>query len=114
MELPDLTPPHQASHGHTVDRHGTPAPSHTALTGMVVSGAELVTTRSTPLAWISCVVTCAATVGLDWLSLTMIWNLYLVPPIFIPFVKRLEPRIRLRTNLSGPANVASAPVEGVT
>jgi len=52
MELP-VNPPHHASHGQTVERQGTPAPSHTTLTGIVVSGAEEVTMRSTPVCWIS-------------------------------------------------------------
>ncbi len=39
IELP-VKPPHHASHGQTVDRHGTCA-FRTTWTGMVVSGAEV-------------------------------------------------------------------------
>ena len=59
-----VKPPQYASHGTTVDRHGTWAASHVMLTGMVVSGAELVTIRSAPpliRPW----VTCTATLGSD-------------------------------------------------
>src|SRR5277367_438428 len=83
MELP-VKPPHHASHGQTVERQGTPAPSHTALTGIVVSGAELVTIKSTPLDWISSVATWPAMDGSDWLSFTMISILYFVLPIVMP------------------------------
>ena len=65
IEFDALTPVHHASHGQTVETHGIPACSQTAETGMVVSGAEEVTTMSTPVDWMSWVVTWLATEGLD-------------------------------------------------
>ena len=83
IELP-VNPPHQASHGQTVERQGTPAPSHTTLTGMVVSGAEEVTMRSTPVCWINSVVTVLAIDGSDWEFFTVTSILYFFLPIVIP------------------------------
>ena len=66
-----VRPAYQDSHGTTVDRHGVPAFWQAAATGFVVSGVDVVRIRS---AWpvISCCATCAALVGLDWLSWTLI------------------------------------------
>src|SRR5215469_671297 len=64
------SPAYQDSHGTTVDRHGVPAFWQAAATGFVVSGVDVVRIRS---AWfeMSCCATCAARVGLDWLSWTL-------------------------------------------
>ena len=83
MELP-VKPPHQASQGQTVERQGTPAPSHTTLTGMVVSGAEDVTMRSTPVCWINSVVTVLAIEGSDWEFFTVTSILYFFLPMVTP------------------------------
>ena len=109
-----MNPPHQPSHGQTVERHGTPAPSHTTLTGMVVSGAEEVTMRSTPVCWINSVVTVLAIDGSDCEFFTVTSILYFFLPIVMPLANWLALRTRLRTNLSGPAKSASDPVDGVT
>ena len=65
-------PKYHASHGTTVEMHGTPAASHASETGLTVSGVEVVSMRSTLSLWIRSFATCAARAGSDWLSLSMI------------------------------------------
>src|SRR5262245_23944202 len=63
---------YHASHGTTVDTHGTPCASHTVATGLVVSGVELVTIRSAWSDRISSRATCDARFGSDCVSLRTI------------------------------------------
>src|ERR1019366_4007269 len=70
MEAPEK-PPQYASQGTTVARHGTWAASQVVLTGIVVSGAELVKMRSAP-PLIKPWVTWTATFGSDWVSTSVI------------------------------------------
>jgi len=62
----------QGCHGAIVEMHGTPFSSHWSDTGLVVSGVDATTIRSTASPVISSPATVAARFGLDWLSLTMI------------------------------------------
>ena len=78
-------PKNQACQGTTVDRHGTPCASQIWATGLVVSGVEVVTTRSA-LSWrMSSWATCEARFGSDWESLTTISTSYVLPPTWKPF-----------------------------
>ena len=58
-------PKYQASHGTTVEMHGTPAASHASETGLTVSGVEVVSIRSTLELLIRSLATCAERCGLD-------------------------------------------------
>ena len=62
-------PKYQASHGTTVEMHGTPAASHASETGLTTSGVDVVSIRSTFSEWIRSFATCAATLGVDCASL---------------------------------------------
>src|SRR5262245_58559208 len=66
-------PKYQASHGTTVEMHGTPAASQASETGLVVSGVDVVSIRSTASPVISSLATCALRCGLDWLSFSITW-----------------------------------------
>src|SRR6202049_1956779 len=61
-------PKYPASHGTTVEMQGTPAASEASETGFTVSGVEVVSMRSTFCCEIRSPATCAAVVGVDWLS----------------------------------------------
>ena len=63
-----------------------PCFSHWAATGLVVSGVEVVRIMSTLFCRISCWATWPARVGLDWLSVTTMLTLYVLPPTLKPFV----------------------------
>ncbi len=69
-----------------MDKHGVCSFSHAVATGLVVSGVEVVRIRSTWLWVMSCWATCAALVGLDWLSCTLMLILYVFLPILIPLL----------------------------
>jgi len=81
-----VKPPHHASHGTTVETQGTLYCSHVVATGITVSGAELVSTRSTP-ELINSWVTWTATFGCDCVSFSVISMWYVVPPILMPLRK---------------------------
>ena len=57
-------------HGATLEMQGTSSTSHMVDTGLVVSGVEATSIRSTLFDTISSRATSAARLGLDWLSLT--------------------------------------------
>ena len=57
-------------HGATVEMQGTSSISHCVATGLVVSGVEATSIRSTLSPTISSLATSAARFGFDWLSLT--------------------------------------------
>ncbi len=59
-------------HGATVEMHGTPLASHWSLTGLVVSGVDATTIRSTASSVISFVARSAARLGSDSESSTRI------------------------------------------
>src|ERR1700730_1420369 len=61
-------PKYHASHGTTVETHGTPAASQASETGLTVSGVEVVSMRSTFWPWIRSLATWALVAGVDWLS----------------------------------------------
>ena len=75
---------YHASHGTTVDTHGTPWVSHTVATGFVVSGVELVTTRSAWFCRISSRATCDERFGSDWVSFTTMSTEKVLPPTLKP------------------------------
>ena len=62
---------------------GTPLASHWSATGLVVSGVEEPTTRSTP-SLMSSRVTSVARLGSDWVSLTTISKMRFLPPMVAP------------------------------
>jgi len=69
--------------------------------------------RSTPVCWISSVVTVLAIDGSDWEFFTVTSILYLVLPIVIPW--RTDSRFeQTEDELVRPAKSASEPVDGVT
>ena len=76
---------YHASHGTTVETHGTPLVSHTWATGLVVSGVELVRMRSAWLWLISSLATSDARLGSDWVSLTTTVTSKVVLPALKPF-----------------------------
>src|SRR5271167_134273 len=97
-------------HGATVEMHGTSSISHCVETGLVVSGVEATSIRSSLFDTISSLATSAARCGLDWLSLTVTsTGRVALPTLTPPFTvsRKLE-----MTNLSASANGASGPVCG--
>src|SRR3981081_1685098 len=58
-------PRYQASHGTTVEMHGTPAASQASETGFTVSGVEVASMISTFWFWIRSCAICAPTDGVD-------------------------------------------------
>src|ERR1051326_7567195 len=65
-------PKYQDSHGTMVATHGTPLPSATSATGLVVSGVDAQRMMSAWLERISSRATWEARFGSDWVSLTTI------------------------------------------
>src|ERR1700730_2340275 len=65
-------PKYHASHGTTVEMHGTPAASDASETGLTTSGVEVASIRSTWVEVISCCATWAAVAGTDCESFSMI------------------------------------------
>ena len=65
-------PKYQASHGWTVERHGTPAASHASATGLFVSGVDVESIRSIFEPLIRLFASAPALCGLDCVSLSMI------------------------------------------
>ena len=82
-------PKNHASHGTIVVQLGIPLASHWSDTGLEVSGVPDATTRSTLSLLIRSRATLAARTGSDWVSLTMISTLRVLPPDLIPLAKRL-------------------------
>ena len=67
-----LRPKNQGCQGATLEMQGTPLASHWSATGLVVSGVEATSIRSTLSALIRSPATVAARLGSDWLSLVTI------------------------------------------
>ena len=83
-------PKYQASHGTTVEMHGTPAASQASDTGLTVSGVEVVSMRSIASPVISSLATCALRCGFDWLSLSMTTTSYDLPSMVRPWPSALR------------------------
>src|SRR5262245_8992872 len=85
--LPGFAPRfrYQACQGSTVQMCGMCAASHASATGLLVSGVDVESTRSTLSSLISCLASWPALGGLDWLSLSMIFTAYCLPPMFSPW-----------------------------
>ena len=108
-------PPRAKNHGcqgATEDMHGVSFTSHWSETGLVVSGVEATSIRSTLSRLIRSAATSAARFGFDWLSLTTISTGTVLPPMLTPFLK--VSRTLARTKLSASPNGASGPVCGLT
>jgi hypothetical protein len=79
-------PKYHASHGSTVEMHGTPAASQASATGLTTSGVDEASIMSIWSELIRPLATSAARWGLDWLSRGTIWILYVLPsPPLTPF-----------------------------
>src|SRR5262245_5181604 len=99
-------------HGATVEMHGTSSISHWVETGLVVSGVEATSIRSTLSCTIKSLATCAARLGLDWLSLTTTSTGAVALPTLMP---ALVASLKLAMmKLSASAKAASGPVCGLT
>jgi hypothetical protein len=108
------SPPRPMNHGCqgvTVDRHGTPRRSHRSETGLVVSGVDDTSMRSTPPSMRS-PATVAARCASHWLSLTAMSTPWRNRPRRRPCSK--WSRIRPTTKLSASPKPASEPVCGLT
>ena len=105
-------PTNQGCHGATVEMQATSSISHWVDTGLVVSGVEATSIRSTLSRTISSLATSAARLGLDWLSLTTTSTGCVALPILMPpfTVSRKLPRMKLSASAKG----ASGPVCGLT
>src|SRR2546423_10335633 len=75
-----------ASQGTIVETQGIPFASQALATGFVVSGVDEVRIRSAWLDWISSRATCEARSGLDCVSLTTTFTLYVLLPSLNPFL----------------------------
>jgi hypothetical protein len=89
-----------------------PLASHWSATGLVVSGVEATSIRSTWSALIRSPATAAARLGSDWLSLVMISTGYDVPPISRPPSSALRTPPRMKSSAS--PKPARGPVLGET
>jgi len=105
-------PKYQASQGAIVETLGIPLTSHWSATGLVTSGVEEATTRSTWSLLISSLVTSVARVALDWESFTTISIVRFLPPAVKPLAS--ESCTVLTMTLSAAAKLASGPVCGLT
>ena len=85
-------PKYQASHGITVERHGTPAASQASATGLMVSGVETASIRSTLSLLISDFASWLARDGSDWVSLSRMVTSYVFPPMGKPLARALRAR----------------------
>ena len=105
-------PMNQGCHGALVETQATSSISHCVHTGLVVSGVEATSIRSTLSRTISSLATSAARLGLDWLSLTLTsTGLVALPILRPPFIAS---RNCPSTKLSASAKAASGPVCGLT
>jgi len=98
--------------GATVEMHATSSISHWVETGLVVSGVDATSMRST-LSWtIKSLATSAARFGLDWLSFTTTSTGTVALPSLMP---ALVASLKLaRMKLSASAKAAKGPVSGET
>src|SRR5260370_32894809 len=75
-----------ASQGTIVETQGIPFASQASATGFVVSGVDDVSTRSALSLKISSRATCEARSGFDFVSLMIIFTLYVLLPSLNPFL----------------------------
>src|SRR3712207_9260995 len=92
---------------------GTPLASHWSATGLVVSGVEVARTTSTPSVLIRSVVTSAARLESDWLSLSTIDTPYVRSPTLIGFFAKWSVIWRMTYESASPKG-ARAPDCGET
>jgi hypothetical protein len=85
-------PKYQASHGMTVEMHGTPAASHASETGLTTSGVEVTSIRSILSLLINALANWLARDGSDCESLSMISTVYFLPPAVSPLANALRAR----------------------
>src|SRR5678815_2499864 len=105
-----------ASHGPIgarLEMHGVLVASHTAPTGLVVSGVWPTTIRSTLSPEISPCAASPALVGLDWLSTRLTLNLAFLPSTMMPLASSAL-TTRSTMNVSAAVNGARGPVWGLT
>src|SRR6185369_5391639 len=105
-------PKYHASHGTTVEMHGTPAASQASETGLTVSGVDVVSMRSTCSPLMRSWATCEERCGSDCPSLSTMVTSYFLPPMVSPPSNAF--RARLSTYASGSPKPAAGPVLGLT
>src|SRR5437870_11934770 len=98
-------------HGALVETQATSSISHWVHTGLVVSGVEATSIRSSLSRTISCLATSGARLGLDWLSRSVTWTGRVALPILRPPL--IGSRDCPSTKLSASGEAARGPAGGL-